>query len=203
MNAVNPYKPIYPVGNPPTFIGRVDLLREAVRVVGYSQGFGFIFYGQRRIGKTSILRDLLVRLPRISTFHPVYFDLLDKSSWSLAEIVTSLAAAIANQHALSAPLLGDSPVYAFAETWLPQFLSSLPEKHMLILLFDEFGALANPRTAQVSNRFYPFIRSLLDRCSAKVKFVAAVSSLPKDMSPVAAQIFQGLPSVQVSLFTRA
>ncbi len=41
-------------------------------------------YGQRRIGKTSILQELVYQMPATDAYLPVYFDLQDKATWSLS-----------------------------------------------------------------------------------------------------------------------
>lgn len=203
MNAVNPYKPVYPVGDSPSFIGRADLLRDVVRVLRRSHDPGLILYGQRRIGKTSILRELLARLPKIAVLHPVYFDLLDKTSWSLGEIVTNLASEIARQTGQPNPNLGDSPAFNFAETWLSEFLQSLPSEHTLVLLLDEFGVLVDPRSTQSSGKFFPFLRNLLNRYSPRLKFVAVLSRSLNELSSVALQLFRGLVTLRVSLLSKS
>mgnify|MGYP001815569382 CR=1 FL=1 len=47
-------------------------------------------YGQRRIGKTSVLQELAMRLPAEGPYRPVYFDLQDKVALSLAEVLAEL-----------------------------------------------------------------------------------------------------------------
>ena len=51
---INPYVAGNPVGDSPAFVGRADVLRRA-------QDNAIVLYGQRRIGKTSILQHLAVR----------------------------------------------------------------------------------------------------------------------------------------------
>jgi len=47
------------VGGTSSFIGRSDILREVRRVLMRPLGTALILYGQRRIGKTSILQELV------------------------------------------------------------------------------------------------------------------------------------------------
>jgi hypothetical protein len=60
---INPYVAGNPVGDSPAFIGRADVLREVVRVLRRPQDNAIVLYGQRRIGKTSILQHLAAQLP--------------------------------------------------------------------------------------------------------------------------------------------
>ena len=55
---VNPYVAGNPVGDSPAFVGRADVLREVLRVLRRMQDNAIVLFGQRRIGKTSILEHL-------------------------------------------------------------------------------------------------------------------------------------------------
>ena len=58
---INPYVAGNPVGDSPAFVGRADVLRQVLRVLRRAQDNAIVLYGQRRIGKTSILQHLAVR----------------------------------------------------------------------------------------------------------------------------------------------
>ncbi len=55
---INPYIAGNPVGNTPAFIGRADVLREVLRILPRPHENAIVLYGQRRIGKTSVLQHL-------------------------------------------------------------------------------------------------------------------------------------------------
>ena len=74
----NPYIAGNPVGNSTAFVERDDILREVVRVVRDPQENAIVLYGQRRMGKTSVLQELETKLPKEGAYHPVFIDLLDK-----------------------------------------------------------------------------------------------------------------------------
>jgi hypothetical protein len=80
---VNPYIAGNPVGDSAAFVGRADVLRDVLRVLRRPQDNAVVLYGQRRIGKTSILQHLAAWLSRRGPFRPVYFDLQDKAAWPL------------------------------------------------------------------------------------------------------------------------
>ena len=83
---LNPYVAGNPVGDSPAFIGRADVLREVARVLRRSQDNAIVLFGQRRIGKTSILQHLAAQLPDEGPYRPVYFDLQDKAEWPLERL---------------------------------------------------------------------------------------------------------------------
>ena len=56
--SVNPYIAGNPVGDSHAFIGRDDVLREVRRVLRHPHSNAIVLFGQRRIGKTSVLQHL-------------------------------------------------------------------------------------------------------------------------------------------------
>ncbi len=106
---LNPYIAGNPVGDSPAFIGRADVLREVSRVLRRLQQNAIVLYGQRRIGKTSVLLQLQAQLRAEGSYRPIYFDLQDKSANSLEQVVLELARSIAHELELAEPNLGDDP----------------------------------------------------------------------------------------------
>ena len=54
--ATNPYIAGNPVGKSPAFVGREDVLREVLRILRSTSQNAITLFGQRRIGKTSVLQ---------------------------------------------------------------------------------------------------------------------------------------------------
>jgi len=67
---LNPYVAGNPVGDSPAFVGRADVLREVLRILRRPQDNAIVLYGQRRIGKTSILQHLAAQLPGEGPYRP-------------------------------------------------------------------------------------------------------------------------------------
>jgi tetratricopeptide (TPR) repeat protein len=222
---INPYVAGNPVGDSPAFIGRADVLREVVRVLRRPQDNAIVLYGQRRIGKTSILQHLKAQLPQeglslpdrmrlargdlhlkaqllqASPYRPVYFDLQDKAAWPLGQVLRDLARTIAHTLGQPDPDLGADPETAFRQTWLPTFLSSLPADCSLVLLLDEFDVLADPRAEQAAAAFFPYLRGLLASDPQRLKFVFVIGRNVNDLTNIALSLFKGVPSLRVSLLS--
>ena len=90
MIPVNPYIAGNPVGGGNAFIGRADVLRGVLGVLRRLGENAPVLHGQRRIGKTSVLQELAIRLPAEGPYRPVYFDLQDKAALSLVEVLAEL-----------------------------------------------------------------------------------------------------------------
>jgi hypothetical protein len=91
MYARNPYVVGDPVGDSPAFVGRADVLRAVLRVLRHERQNAIVLYGQRHIGKTSILQQLAARLPEEGAFCPVDFALQNKADWPLGRVLPGLA----------------------------------------------------------------------------------------------------------------
>jgi AAA+ ATPase superfamily predicted ATPase len=90
-------------------VGRSDVLRAVYRVLCDPQHHGVVLYGQRRIGKTSILQHLVASLAEQGPYRPVYFDLQDKAKRPLGEVLVDLARGIADALNLAHPTPSDDP----------------------------------------------------------------------------------------------
>lgn len=196
---INPYVAGNPVGGSEAFIGRTDVLREVVHVLRRPQDNAIVLYGQRRIGKTSVLQQLETQLPGEGPYRPVYFDLQDKAAWPLGRVLRELARTIAQVLDLPAPDFDDHPEAAFRDDWLPNALDALPESCSLVLLFDEFDVLADPEAEQAAETFFPYLRDLMAQDRERLQFVFVMGRNVDDLDTIALSLFKGTPSMRVSL----
>jgi len=182
---VNPYVTGNPVGNSPAFVGRADVLREVSHVLRRPQDNAIVLYGQRRIGKTSILQHLAAVLPQEGPYRAVYFDLQDKAAWPLGRVLQVLACTIANALGQPDPDLGSDPETAFRQEWLPGVLRDLPEGCSLVLLFDEFDVLADPQAEQAVAAFFPYLHDLRTCDPQRLQFVFVIGRNADDWNNIA------------------
>jgi hypothetical protein len=199
---INPYVAGNPVGDSPAFIGRADVLREVVRVLRRLQDNAIVLYGQRRIGKTSILQHMAAWLPREGSYRPVYFDLQDKAALPLGRVLQDLARAIAHSLGQPDPDLGVDPETTFRQVWLSTILGNLPNGSCLVLLFDEFDVLADPKAEQAATVFFPYLRGLLASDPQRLKFVFVIGRNVSDLTNIALSLFKGTTTWRVSLLNR-
>ena len=219
MMPLNPYIAGNPVGGTPNFVGRADVLREVLRVLRHPAQNAIVLYGQRRIGKTSILQQLAAQLPNEGPYHSVYFDLQDKAAWPLGRVLVEIARTIAyalNQpdpdaSASSAHGSGEDPVKTFRDTWLPDALDALSEQtqsktpsvtHSLVLLFDEFDVLADPKGGQAGADLFPYLRELMTLDPARLQFVFVIGRKVEDLESIALSLFKGTRALRISLLSK-
>ena len=147
---INPYIAGAPVTESRMFFGREDIFNWIERnLIGQYVDHILVLHGQRRIGKTSILKQLSNRLPE--RYIPVFFDLqgrthttLDRFLWWLAR---EIARVLKQKRGIVIPTINKD---AFAQDpeyleshFLPSVQSHLTE-HVLLLTFDEFDTLEEP-----------------------------------------------------------
>ena len=90
MRPLNPYIAGNPIAGEQGFFGREDVLRQVERSFSATGQNAVVIFGQRRIGKTSVLLQLQRRLDP-SRFVVVYQDLMDKATKPLGEVMGELA----------------------------------------------------------------------------------------------------------------
>ncbi|NJN95015.1 MAG: ATP-binding protein [Anaerolineales bacterium] len=186
----------YIVGRPverETLYGRDDVFRFVYDTLASSQQNAVVLYGQRRSGKTSILRELPHRLPA-EKFCFTFFDLQGQAKLDLAEVLFNLAGAIADTLQLE-PLnkqdfQGDKDY--FRKNFLPVVWQKLANRRLL-LLFDEFEVPSESADKEIKNKaeqeFYPYMRDLLDK-EKRLSFVFVVGRRIDDLAHWVKRVFK-------------
>jgi hypothetical protein len=135
------------------FTGRTDIGTRIKQLLLDRHRLPLLLYGQRRMGKTSLLNNLGRLLP--STIIPMFVDLQGpvSSASDYASFLYNIARSMANsaqrQSAFTLPSLAretlqDDPFTRFDE-WLDEVEKAL-QQNVALLAFDEFEALDNAIT---------------------------------------------------------
>ncbi len=199
---INPYITGNHCGDTPAFVGRDDIVRSVLQVLKQPNNNAIVLYGQRRIGKTSVLYELEASLPK--DYHSIYFDLLDKNQWPLEKVLQELAKKISSVLQQEKLDLGDDPETTFREH-LTELLNKLPLEQSLVLLFDEFDVLDDPSNENeqaASIVFFPYLRKLLDIDRQRFNFVFVIGRKIDDMTKIAKSLFKTAPTKQISLLNK-
>ncbi len=195
----NPYITGNPVGDTHAFIGRGDILREVKHMLRRPNENAIVLYGQRRMGKTSVLQHLEARLSTEGNYYPVYIDLQDRATSSLAQVVNNLAQLIAHSLQLPEPDLKIDPETLFHE-WLSCVLDDeLPVDKSLVLLFDEFDVLAEPQAKEKGSAFVPYLRKLMNSNTRKLNFIFVIGRNVDELGNIALSLVKNIPTYRVSL----
>jgi basic membrane protein A len=156
--ALNPYIAGSPVTDAKMFFGREDIFDWIEHsLAGQYADHILVIHGQRRVGKTSVLKQLPHRLP--DRYIPVFFDLqgrtrttLDRFLWWLARETVRV---LKQDRQVILPLPEQE---AFAQDpehmegrFLPELRRLLPD-HNLLLTFDEFDTLEEAEVREALGR---------------------------------------------------
>lgn len=164
----NPYVVGRPLGEDDPFFGREDLfMRLSSSLQGATQDNIVVLIGQRRMGKTSILRRLHEYLP--ASYVPVFIDLqgfLGDGEGAffdelIAQIVDELEEVGIRLPQIESRQLEKRPGHYFRRKFLPM-IREIIGHHRLLLLFDEMEVLEERiRSGDLTPKFLPYLRSLM------------------------------------------
>ncbi len=204
MTFANPYIAGNPVHQQEKFFGREDILSDVLRTLHNPETDAIVLFGQRRIGKTSVLLRIQKVLQSQKTYTPVYFDLQNKASLPLAEILYQMAQKISLVINIPLPEREqfDQNGQFFHEHFLPDVLTSLVDQE-LILLLDEFDVLDLPygEKDKVKRMFFPYLHQWMKQAT-RIQFVFVLGRRPEELSTDTLAAFKELPSRKVTLMTK-
>jgi hypothetical protein len=207
---VNPYIAGAPVTETKMFFGREDVFDWIQNnLTGRYADHILVVHGQRRVGKTSVLKQLNNRLPE--RYIPVFFDLqgrthttLDRFLWWLArEIVRVLK----QDRSIDLPLPEKEAFIADPEYFESQFLSSLKPTlgdHILLLTFDEFDNLEESEVREeLARPMIDYFRRLLN--NPALNFIFSIGSSGRKLENMQAsytEFFKVALYKKISFLTR-
>lgn len=183
---VNPYVAGTPVRGDGGFFGRRDTIDWVIQELNNPGTNALVLFGQRRIGKTTVLLHLERSMPSES-FLPVYFDLQDQAERPLAQVLAELADTLAEATGLDSPDADkfDDQGTFFLKRFLPQLNHCLGNDRRLVLLMDEFDVVdrvAGPLVSDTSaaRTLFPFLRRAMK--DPLLAFVFAIGRRADDLS---------------------
>lgn len=194
----NPYVVGTPVPHTQYFYGRESLLSFVRDTLNPPQQRVVVLYGQRRVGKTSLLYQLARYLSE--QYNTVYFDLMGQANRPLVQALYEIAIQIADTLWIEPPPAFTHP-HDFRR-FLHEVCLSYSE-NPLLLLFDEFDDLSNvddvhPEAA--GQTLFDYLRELL-QVSLPVAFVFVVGRRLTELPENFQSILKQAPSRRVSLLS--
>jgi len=191
----NPYRTGAPISGQLKFIGRKQIINDIIESLDNKRRI--VLYGQRRVGKSSILHQIEQKLEQSIRYMPVYIDLQGQiNNTPLDELITYFSEKINElchpDETLPSELL-QIPREYFKSTWLRGILSKLPtvkleteefRKSTLVLLLDEFDDANQGALSQNASEFYTYLSDLLTD-HYQLQIIVVLSHSPDYLSEVA------------------
>lgn len=204
VRIANPYIAGPPIGGDEGFYGRQDVFDFVRKTFSSTHQKVIVLFGQRRVGKTSILYQLQRPSNLPAGFHPVYFNLEGRASHNLNEVLYALAGKIAES--LNLPPVIQSEFQSdgdyFSERFLPQAYEALQDQRLL-LLFDEFDVLSEEILdgTMALNTFFPYLQNrLFDE--EKLVYIFVVGRRLEELTPEFLATFKQARTRPVSFLSR-
>jgi len=201
--AVNPYVAGGPVGGTVAFVGRADELSELARVLDGDQKRIALLTGTPGTGRTSLLTELAHVFEERGGLHPVRIDLHNRAWDPLDDVISRLADAVGRSLRITEPELGHWAENRFAERWLPLVLERIHEDDRIVLIFEEFPVVFDPRSRQASGAFLPWFAGLCEQFPDRIRAVFTTDLRLPDQEAVIRRYFHDLHRVELGVLDLA
>jgi len=190
----NPYRAGNSVGATEAFVGREKILRDIREMINGLHHNTLVLYGQRRIGKTSILRELEEQLS--DEYCVIFFDWQDKAQWPLRKVLEDLSFRLSDTFSQEKPTLTNDPGDMFKQ-WLCELLN--PQNKPLVFLFDEFDVIA---AAESADEITTYFARLLNLSPQHLNWIFVIGGKIEQLTSEAiARLFGKIESRFVSFLT--
>jgi ABC-type branched-subunit amino acid transport system substrate-binding protein len=201
----SPYIVGKPIEDPERFFGREDLfgtINDSLQ--GNAQII--LLYGQRRIGKSSVLKQIPKKLST-DEFVFVDFDFLPTVKLSNSEILHSIATNIEDKLETNDKILTnlaknvETNLESFSRYFLPEVYKHLGTKK-LVLLWDEFDVLTerDPGLDEDSRNFCDYIIKLLEKNNNL--FIIPVVGRHISKLPKLSSLLGKAPNIEIGLLDK-
>jgi branched-chain amino acid transport system substrate-binding protein len=201
MSQRNPYIIGRPIDQQ-LFFGRENLFSFIQDSIQHNQKI-ICLYGQRRIGKSSVIRNIPHGLNGSNECVFVAFNLQSYSQESLSTILAVLAQEIVSNLLLDNKNIKlpeitelELDLGIFSHEFLPQVYQLLENKN-LVLLLDEFDALMNSHDSELLEQVYNYL-SALTNVSKKLFLISLIEQRSVNNHRIS-KLFKDVPKKEIGL----
>ncbi|MDD1427041.1 AAA family ATPase, partial [Dolichospermum sp. ST_sed9] len=206
ITSSKPQRNPYVVGRPvdqQLLFGRETLFSSIKDDLEHNRNI-ILLHGQRRIGKSSVIRNIHSQLSDLNEFVFVTFNLEYYSQESLSRILAELAKEIISDLSLddeniNLPEITELELEPeiFSHKFLPQVYQALKNKR-LVFLIDEFDALLNSNNPELLKQVYQYYESLIINFRNKLFLILLIEQKSLN-NPRISKIFKDVPIREIGL----
>ena len=205
INSIRSQRNPYIIGRPidqQLFFGRENLFSFIQDSIQHNQKI-ICLYGQRRIGKSSVIRNIPHGLNDLNECVFVAFNLQSYSQESLSKILADLAQEIVSNLSLDNKNIKlpeitelELDLGIFSHEFLPQVYQLLENKN-LVLLLDEFDALMNSHDSELLEQVYNYLSALIN-VSKKLFLISLIEQRSVNNHRIS-KLFKDVPKKEIGL----
>ncbi len=204
----NPYIIGRPIDYRELLFGRKSIFKLIQENLQQSQQL-LLLYGQRRIGKSSIILSIPQQLAEVNGFVFVTFDLSFYSQQPWSSILAALAQAIVDnlelETSISPPTTTELEleINIFERQFLPQVYQQLENKN-LVLLLDEFDALIGQdlesSAIELTKKIFRRLSDITTRNNKLFIVISIGEHLASTLNIL--KIFEDVPKIEIGLLDK-
>ncbi|MDB9483322.1 ABC transporter substrate-binding protein [Dolichospermum circinale CS-537/05] len=204
----NPYIIGRPIDYRESLFGRESIFKLVQDSLEQSQQL-LLLYGQRRIGKSSIILSIPQQLAEVNEFVFVTFDLSCYSQDPWSSILAALAQAIVDnlelETSISPPKTTELEleINIFERQFLPQVYQQLENKN-LVLLLDEFDALISQdlesSAIELTKKIFRRLSDITKRNNKLFIVISIGEHLASTLNIL--KIFEDVPKIEIGLLDK-
>lgn len=193
----NPYRVGPSVGGSESFVGRVDVLKHIKDVIQDKRidaSNTLLVWGQRRIGKSSILQELKSQLSN-DTVAIIDFNWQERQQNPLQKVLIELTKILSIEFKQEKkPDLEEETIPTF-QNWLTELAQIQP----IVFLMDEFDTIA---TVESKREIIQFLEGLISLNPQHIKWIFVIGCKVEDLTSTAKQqLFGKMNSSLISYFS--
>jgi len=206
ITSSKPQRNPYVVGRPvdqQLLFGRETLFSSIKDDLEHNRNI-ILLHGQRRIGKSSVIRNIPSQLSDLNEFVFVTFNLEYYSQESLSRILAELAREIISDLSLDDENINlpettelELEPEIFSHKFLPQVYQALKNKR-LVFVIDEFDALLNSNNPELLKQVYQYYESLIINFRKKLFLILLIEQKSVN-NPRISKIFKDVPIREIGL----
>ncbi len=197
----NPYIVGSVVDDDKYFIGRNEIVGEIIKSLSYEHMI--LIYGQRRIGKSSVLSRIEKELRRKPEgYLPISIDLSGKLELPLNQILRQFSRIIRKN--VKSKNVGDNPGEDpddfLNSQWLLDMVIELDTRgEKMVWLLDEFDDIDG--SAFEAHAFYDYLTELFDKFPTTIKVIAILGRDPRDLLALNERLLNSSEQHQLSVMS--
>lgn len=201
----NPYVIGVPITGDTGFFGRTRTYNNIKNALDAEHQNVVVVFGQRRIGKTSLLHQIARRFKTEASFEPIFFDLQGMARRNLGEVLYHLYRTVGRNLDLPRfePSRFDDDGHFFVDSALPAIFSTLGSRKLL-LLFDEFDVLGDEQHDSpdaAAYRLFPFLHDRIMH-ERRLSFVFVVGRRIEELTTSFQSIFKQAKYQRIGLLAK-